>query len=53
MSAQQLNDTINGTLAAAAANSSANTNVMELLDPNADLATAVAKINELIQAMRR
>ncbi|MFZ2644412.1 MAG: hypothetical protein WA117_25710 [Verrucomicrobiia bacterium] len=42
---QQLSDAISGT--------SANTNAVQLLDPNVDLPTVVAKLNELIQAQRR
>ena len=42
---QQLTDATAGT--------SANTNAVELLSPDADLPTTVAKLNELIQAQRR
>ncbi len=45
VSAQQLTDAIAGT--------SANSNAVDLLDPNADLPPVIEKINELIQAMRR
>jgi len=42
---QQLNDAI--------ASTSANTNAVQLLDPNADMPTVIAKLNELINAQRR
>jgi len=45
VSAQQLNDSIAGT--------SANSNSVQTLDENADQAAIIAKINELIQALRR
>jgi len=45
VTSQQLSDAIGGT--------SANTNAVQLLDPNADLPTTIAKLNELIQAQRR
>ena len=53
VSAQQLNDAINAVAASAAANISANTNGVQLLDPNADLPTTIAKLNELINTQRR
>ena len=40
-------------LADAIAGTSANTNAVDFLDPNADLPTAIAKLNELILTMRR
>lgn len=49
VSNQQLNDAINNAIAG----TSANTNGVQLLDPNADLPTVIAKLNELIQAGRR
>jgi len=49
VSAQQLADAVNG----AVANSSANTNAVGALDENADQAAIIAKINELINALRR
>jgi len=45
VSNQQLADAIAGT--------SANTNAVQPLDPYADLPTAIAKLNELINALRR
>jgi len=45
VSGQQLNDAIAGT--------SANSNSVNTLDENADQATIIAKINELIGALRR
>ena len=53
VSNQQLNDSINTAIASVIANSSANTNGVQLLDSYADQATIIAKINELIQAQRR
>jgi len=46
---QQLSDAIS----AAVGGTSANSNSVETLDPNADLATTIAKLNELIAALRR
>ena len=45
VSSRQLTDAIAGT--------NANSNGVDLLDPNADLPTVIEKINELIQALRR
>ncbi len=53
VSAQQLNDAINSAIGTAAASSSANTNAVQTLDTYADLPTAISKLNELINALRR
>ncbi|MFA5189951.1 MAG: hypothetical protein WC740_04445 [Verrucomicrobiia bacterium] len=42
VSNQQLNDAINNV----SVNTSANTNAVQLFDPNADLPTIIAKLNE-------
>lgn len=50
VSNQQVTDAINNVIA----NTSANTNAVQLLaPPNADLPTVIEKLNELIQAQRR
>ena len=45
VSSQPLTDAIAGT--------SITTNAVDLLEPNADLPTVIAKVNELINALRR
>jgi len=51
--ADTVNDAINLAIATAANNSSANTNAVQLLDPNADPPTVIAKLNEMLTAQRR